>query len=678
LDFKKLFKPEKPKDGMKRGAGGGMKRGVGNHILIGLLIVAVVLLALFFLGDRGFTGFAVFEQQNQSDFDKGSYTGVEYNGSAVVLSSGQNIGTYTSEIFDANSTMQWDSLIWQGGIPGSYNVFLTSATHNGNSVTEVASQDGVFYLADMSNSSNFDLDFASDLTSSSVLKIYAKMNKSEVVGVYAQSDTSGNNALGTFTVTSSTGELIEVTLNLGNSTSAIWFGEGAGSGVAPAEEFDYIFAEVPTGADLTFQVRVCSSSDCANESFVTVSDLTNIGLEGRYFQYQADFTSSDSSLSPYLESVVVGSSLGIVSLNISEPTGIKSSQTGISISFTKVGNNLTCWYNINNGINTTLPGCSSSSFDVSDDGNYVFNLYANNSLGASDYQSSSFTVDTPPPSSSPEKTSEESNITGTTTEVTEIVKLILEDIPSQTMNPGETREITWSVESVLTFPLQACLFESVGEVSSWINHTETLDLNAGEKHTFVFNVVVPEGTAAGSYGLGVSLDCPGTDVADLFTVEVVEKKLEFGLISVERTEQNEVEVTYSLEELSGEDQNVEIGLSLLKDIEKVAEVSTSQALAANALEEFLAVVPVDEALEGELTLVADLNSEIYSASVQERVVISGTPTAGFAIFGGEGGAGGFIIFLIVVVVLVAIFFIVRYMRKSGVSLKDFLRFKFRQ
>ena len=90
------------------------------------------------------------------------------------------------------------------------------------------------------------------------------------------------------------------------------------------------------------------------------------------------------------------------------------------------------------------------------------------------------------------------------------------------------------------------------------------------------------------------------------------------------------------------------------------------------------MVSVDETLEGELTLVADLNSEIYSASVRERVVISGTPTAGFAIFGGEGGAGGFIIFLIIVVVLVAIFFIVRYVRKSGVSLKDFFRFRFRQ
>ncbi|KKL11243.1 hypothetical protein LCGC14_2547780 [marine sediment metagenome] len=71
MDFKKLFKPEKPKCGMKKGA--------GNHILIGLLIVAVVLLALFFLGDRGFTGFAVFEQQNQGDFDLGTYAVAEYN-----------------------------------------------------------------------------------------------------------------------------------------------------------------------------------------------------------------------------------------------------------------------------------------------------------------------------------------------------------------------------------------------------------------------------------------------------------------------------------------------------------------------------------------------------------------------------------------------------------------------
>ncbi len=76
-----------------------------------------------------------------------------------------------------------------------------------------------------------------------------------------------------------------------------------------------------------------------------------------------------------------------VLLSILEPSGTKSSRTGIPIQFLAIGDNLTCWYALEwstGGIvidNTTLINCSDASFDVSVDGNYILYLYANNSLG---------------------------------------------------------------------------------------------------------------------------------------------------------------------------------------------------------------------------------------------------------------------------------------------------------
>lgn len=95
-----------------------------------------------------------------------------------------------------------------------------------------------------------------------------------------------------------------------------------------------------------------------------------------------------------------------VSVSLTEPTGTKTSRTGIPIQYSTIGNNLTCWYNVLTSIgggvisNTTLANCSSSTFSVSTDDDYAFNLYANNSYGSSSADNSSFTVSTSSSSSS--------------------------------------------------------------------------------------------------------------------------------------------------------------------------------------------------------------------------------------------------------------------------------------
>lgn len=617
MDFKKVFKGKKSITVMKRE--------VGVYLSVGIL-VAVGLFSLYFF-DLGFTGFVVFDEA-VSGFN-GTFENVVYNGSAVVLSSGQASGTYTSEVFDANTSLQWNTIVWQGGAPNS--------TDN-----PVTNESGWI------NSTGYTLSgFDSSWSGITLTTLYDATDNSMI-------------GLGNATVNSLSGVVTNATTNEWNNVLI---------------SYDYVS---PFNASLSFQAKACSSSDCSDANFTGV-DLSDLNLIGQYFQYRVDFSTSDSSLTPLLENVVINSSLGIVSINISEPTGEKSSQTGIPIQFTATGIGLICWYNIDGGENKTLEGCADSNFDVPDDGNYIFNLYVNNSLGASDYQSSSFLVDTPTPSSSSEESSESTG----ETQFVETVKLTADSIQSLTLNPNETKEISWAVRNVWTGSLQECNFESIGKFYTWINHTETVTLEAGGEHTFVFDVVVPEEIELGEYNLGVALKCPGTGKSILFTANVVEKTLGFELIDVQRVSEDEVGVVYSLEELSGSEQNIDLQFSLLDSSDNtVSELKENKTLSADSIEDFETRIPLNVSLislgenesleDSELTLLIDLDSEVYSFSVRERITL-GAPV-GFAIFG-EGGilsTGNVLILVVFVLFLAGVFLVARHLRK-GLSLSDLFK-----
>ncbi len=51
-----------------------------------------------------------------------------------------------------------------------------------------------------------------------------------------------------------------------------------------------------------------------------------------------------------------------------------------------------CWYNINNGNNISLENCQNTIFNLSSDGNYVLNLYANDSLGNIAIKNTTFSI----------------------------------------------------------------------------------------------------------------------------------------------------------------------------------------------------------------------------------------------------------------------------------------------
>lgn len=434
---------------------------------------------------------------------------------------------------------------------------------------------------------------------------------------------------------------------------------------------------VSQGSGVDLQVRVCSSVDCSDANFTTASDLNNLSLSARYFQYRGSFDSVNDSL----ESVSVDYTAAPVAtgISITEPSGEKSSPTGIPLTFTATGTNISCWYNVlipnGNEIigNTTITDCQSTSFDLSSEGDYTANVFVNGSAGFVS-ASSSFSV--------VEQVQEETTTPVEEEIVTEppqnLPELTLQTVETSPINPSSSRELSLVVQNTGDFSVSQCNLRSItGDFASWLSFSDAsvnASLNPGEESSFAFSVAVPEDASEGQYTFFLNLKCAGFQKNSEFSVQVEKQKLDFEITNVQRTDQNEVSVDYSLTELAGQDQSVNILFTILDASNlDVGNSSENISISANAKDDFRATIPINESIEGNLTLSAAFNSGIYSSSVLEPITL-GAPIGGFAIFGGQGGAGSIIIFVVVVIVLVIVFFVARKMRQSGKTLGDLFSF----
>jgi len=97
---------------------------------------------------------------------------------------------------------------------------------------------------------------------------------------------------------------------------------------------------------------------------------------------------NSSSVSFYVDSVVPDVNILLPQEGVSY--GYNDS---ITLNYSASDLNLAgCWYNLDNGNNITLSNCQNTIFDVSGNGNYVLNLYANDSLGNLGSDSVGFSV----------------------------------------------------------------------------------------------------------------------------------------------------------------------------------------------------------------------------------------------------------------------------------------------
>ena len=538
-----------------------MKKEVLVYFYIGILILGAIFTVYLF--NLQLTGFAVFEQNTNATFAEGTYSNVEYNGSAIILMANQTSGTYTSKIFDANESVTWNNL--------SYT---------------------------------------------------------------------------------------------------------------------------PQGSGITFEVRNSSVANFSDAVFTSVSDLNNLNLTGRYFQYKVSFSGYNSTnnttnvttfFSHSLSSVIVSSSLISVpvttSVTLYKPSGTISSRTNVPIQFAVTGSNVQCWYNVKDSSgaeiigNTTPASCANSSFDLAGDGDYVLTLYANGSSGFAS-QSSTFLVSTPAEKETEKETPppEEPPPIETPQEpqVQSVTDLSLQGIETSTINPSDSKDFNLVVKNTGTEPVSGCNLSAAGDSSSWASiPDDSKNFNQGEEKSFAFTVSVPENTTEANYVFPITVQCTEISKSSEFTIQVIKKRFEFNLTEVQRTRGDRVRVTYSLEELLNEEQTVQLKFLLFNAAnQQVANVSQNQTLSPGESNEFRTNIPINESLEGNLTLNVNLNSKTYSSSVREPITL-GAPVGGFAIFGEGGlGTGGVAVVLVVVVVLVVIFFVVRKMKRSGKILRS--------
>ena len=364
-----------------------------------------------------------------------------------------------------------------------------------------------------------------------------------------------------------------------------------------------------------------------------------------------------------------------ISILILEPNGTKTSRTGIPINYIVGGNNLTCWYNVLTSIdgeviaNTTLTSCDNSSFSVSNDGDYIFWLFVNNSLGTESNSNSTFSVDTSSSSSSSSSSGSSGGSSSSSSGGVVKSKSSLEarNINGFIVNKGGIKKIlNWKVKNNGIGFLNDCAFSSIGEYSSWTTYFETRGLAEGEEYTFVFDVNIPEDISPGNYTLGVYLDCQETNVSKDFVIGIVERTLDFLLLDVSRDSDESVKVKYSIGDISGEDQDVSLQFLLFDlDGKQIVEVNESKNIKANSKNEFEIFIPINKDLEGELNLLANLNSESFSTFVQESVFL-GSTISGFTIFDRVGGTDNIIIVILVILFLSFAFFVIRKIRTHKV------------
>jgi len=351
-------------------------------------------------------------------------------------------------------------------------------------------------------------------------------------------------------------------------------------------------------------------------------------------------------------------------ITLIQPTGTLSSRTVTSSWNSSDTSPVSCLYNVYRGVNleisNTSVDCSlnSTSFLVTVDANFNFNFYVNDSAGNFNSSSSSFTVTTSSGGGSSSGGGGGGGGGGTTIikpgNATTYSELTTGAISGIIGNPGDTKKLTLNVENSGTSFLNDCKLGASGEKKDWVKDGQIKDLSPGEDYDYNFDVVIPEDAKGGTYDVIMSVICKETSSSKSLSIDVIEMKLSLKLIGVTREGNDKVKVVYSLEELSGVNQDVELQFLIFDSSNnRVAELNDSKNILANSLGQFEIFVPIDAALEGDLNLLVNVNSDSYSTFVQESIVLGKSKIIGLAVFDDFGTRN--VVFSAVIIVLFLVF-----------------------
>jgi hypothetical protein len=575
-----------------------MKKEAGYFLLYTLLTILGV--TLFFALGKPFlsqiTGYTIYEQQG-NQFDNGTYTNTLYNNTGIVLAGKNLSGFYTSPVIDAGFNAQWNNFSWQGYSHDKTNISVTLAFHKRRNITQVYKKDETYYKADMEiKNKKFFLNFSYDLFNQTILKVYAKKDKGKTIGVYTQTDKNGEFALGNVTINATIGAWYETILSIITPTPFIWLGEGNGSGNNPKDDFDYVYAEIPSST-ISFQIKNCSLADCSDGVWQPVN--TQNSQTGRYFQYLINFSAPDSALSPFvkgvkLEYTILNTPPQITVLALENKNYSVNESIHLNISVSDDENNLqTCWYNLNQGINTTIANCQNTSLIISTAGNYTLTIFANDSLG---YESSAIRAltinaidNSQNQSNNTQENGTQSNQTNRTPEnnmsnetidnqtireeaptgnsagggsgntrgggggggsptTNQIITIPQSSLTLSTLTPfigrkGETKTFSVKATNTGAIPLRNCKIQGVNQIASWITAQEQYTLAINETKDISFAITIPREIDEQDYQETVALECDETAAAAQMLLTILQTQETIQIQQIAQ-EENRVIIDY--------------------------------------------------------------------------------------------------------------------------------------
>jgi len=259
------------------------------------------------------------------------------------------------------------------------------------------------------------IKFEQNLTKEKDITIYAKSNNGGSVEVYEK---DSSYLLATFNeITAEILNYRKLLTNL-NGTQDTFDLKIIGGSV----EFDYItdptYLNYTTGQaiygvfaggqntnylNLTCQLRACALSDCSdaswntytNNTFSNLSSLPNVS----FFQFKSIFSTQNQNYTHYLFNFTIGYTTlnngPTISIVYPSTDGLwfASNTLGINYTFSEASPD-TCWWNLNNGVNTTISCGTNISGETWNQGINNVTIYINNSGGLSASAIRTFNVDT--------------------------------------------------------------------------------------------------------------------------------------------------------------------------------------------------------------------------------------------------------------------------------------------
>jgi hypothetical protein len=346
----------------------------------------------------------------------------------------------------------------------------------------------------------------------------------------------------------------------------------------------------------------------------------------------------------------------IPSLSLTEPTGSKTSRTGIALEFSVSDDSpLTCYYNITTSIGTDIVNdvevsdCLDTTFDVSADGDYIIYLWAVDSAENLNNVSSSFSVDTSttpvsPPSGggggggggggSPGIVSNQTGRVG----VSSIGGII--------SHKGDEKSFILDVKNTGRVFLNKCKLIVSGEISSWISSSQVEGIAPGQNVDFGFDLKVPDEIESKNYLGGLEIRCDEGSNKQEISVSIPK-----GLVEIKKivNENDLLNINYVFDNVFlGEEIRMEIWINDENgnELKRISDVFTSEELLVKR--DISMELPKN--LVGIYSIYFALESDLEDFVKQSVVLGQSSSTTGFAVFNTfKGEMAAYSIFVLVII-----------------------------